>query len=310
MKKRQMGWQEVYLRAEEIAQEILENYEEGPLMIYGIPRGGIPVAQAVYQKIQNIKFLGVEWKQTLKNMAVLMTTDASSATIFVDDIIDSGATKAKYLSEYNAKSFYALVNKLKDNLENEWFVFPWETMVNEEGPEQNIKRILQYLGEDVNREGLKETPERVIKSWETLYSGYRQKPGDIFKTFDSGNYDQMVILKDIEFYSMCEHHMLPFFGKVHIGYIPEDKVVGASKMARLVEVFARRLQIQERMSQQITEAMLKYLCPEGCGCVIQAQHLCMTARGVEKQSSVFITSSVQGSFLEDSVKEEFVNAVR
>lgn len=171
-----------------------------------------------------------------------------------------------------------------------------------------VRTILQFLGEDADREGLQETPNRVIRSWERLYGGYIQTPAEILKTQFSEieQYDQMVTLRDIEFYSMCEHHMLPFFGKVHIAYIPRESVVGISKLARLVEVFARRLQIQERLTQQIADAINSCLSPQGVGVVIEAQHFCMVARGVEKQNSKMVTSALKGIFLENPTKSEFL----
>jgi GTP cyclohydrolase IA len=171
-----------------------------------------------------------------------------------------------------------------------------------------VRTILQFLGEDADREGLQETPNRVIRSWERLYGGYIQTPAEILKTQFSEieQYDQMVTLRDIEFYSMCEHHMLPFFGKVHIAYIPRESVVGISKLARLVEVFARRLQIQERLTQQISDAINSCLSPQGVGVVIEAQHFCMVARGVEKQNSKMVTSALKGIFLENPIKSEFL----
>ncbi|RLF30321.1 MAG: GTP cyclohydrolase I FolE [Thermoplasmata archaeon] len=181
----------------------------------------------------------------------------------------------------------------------------------ERGPEENVVRMLQYIGEDVQREGLLETPERVVRSWYKLYGGYRQDPKDILKTFEDDSSDEMVVLKDIEFYSTCEHHILPFFGKAHIAYIPDGKVVGISKLARLLECFARRLQIQERICRQVTSILMKELRPLGAACLLEAQHFCMTSRGVEKQNSIMVTSSLEGVFKsEKGVKEEFLTIVR
>lgn len=170
--------------------------------------------------------------------------------------------------------------------------------------------ILEFIGEDPYREGLKETPYRVMKSWEKIFGGYKQCPTDVFKTFTEGACDEMVILKDIEFYSTCEHHMLPFFGKVHIGYIPNGKIIGVSKLARLTEIFARRLQIQERLVEQIAKSIDVHLCPKGVMVVCEAQHFCMTARGVEKQHSKMITSSILGVFRKPEVRQEFMQLLR
>lgn len=159
-----------------------------------------------------------------------------------------------------------------------------------------VVQLLLEIGEDPSREGLKETPDRIIKSWDELYSGYKQNPDEIMTTFSADGYDQIILLKDIELYSMCEHHMLPFFGKAHIAYIPDKKIVGISKLARLVDVYARRLQIQERIGEQVTKALMNYLNPKAAACIIEAVHMCMRMRGVSKQQSIMVTSSLKGGF--------------
>jgi GTP cyclohydrolase I len=174
-----------------------------------------------------------------------------------------------------------------------------------------IKGILAQLGEDPSRDGLKNTPLRVVKSWKELYGGYSQKPEDVLTVFEKGTYDQIVVLKHIEFYSTCEHHMLPFSGVAHIGYLPGDKVIGISKLARLLEIYARRLQIQERIGEQVTEALMIHLKALGAGCIIDAKHSCIQCRGIQKQNSVMTTSSVKGIFKEDpTVKQEFIDLIR
>ena len=174
-----------------------------------------------------------------------------------------------------------------------------------------IKEIIKIIGDDPEREGLVDTPKRVIKSYKDLFSGYKKNAEDVLKTtFDSHEYDQIVILKDIEMYSTCEHHMIPFVGKVHIGYLPDKKVVGLSKLARLVEVFSRRLQIQEKLTKQIADSIQNILEPHGCGVVIESKHFCMCARGVGKQNSYMITSAVNGVFKKDSeIKKEFLQLI-
>ena len=159
-----------------------------------------------------------------------------------------------------------------------------------------IREMIRQIGDNPMREGLLDTPHRIIKSWNELYSGYKQNPAEVFTVFDADGYDQMVLLKDVEFYSMCERHMLPFFGKAHIAYIPEEKVIGISKLARLLEIYARRLQIQERLGQQVVNALEKYLTPKGAACILEAQHLCMVSRGVNKQNSIMTTSALTGVF--------------
>lgn len=159
---------------------------------------------------------------------------------------------------------------------------------------------LELIGEDPEREGLKETPMRSAKAWKFLTSGYDKDPASVMKQFDSDGYDQLILLKDIEIFSLCEHHMLPFIGRAHVAYIPKGKVLGVSKMARVVDIFAKRLQIQERLGEQVTQAMMDHLKPVGAACIIEASHLCMQMRGVEKQHSKMITSSLKGIFLEDT----------
>jgi len=175
---------------------------------------------------------------------------------------------------------------------------------------QDVKNLIQYIGDDPNREGLQETPKRVILSYDHLFSGYGQRVEDVLKVFEDDNSEQMILLKDIEFYSTCEHHMLPFFGKAHIAYIPKGKVVGISKLARILEIFSRRLQIQERLAQNITSALMEHLDPLGAACLLEAQHSCMTSRGVQKQNSVMVTSSLEGVFREHKVKSEFFSLVK
>jgi GTP cyclohydrolase IA len=174
--------------------------------------------------------------------------------------------------------------------------------------EDLVREMLRRLGEDADREGLLKTPERVEKSMMFLTRGYRlsvkQVLGDALFTEEHHN---MVLVRDIEMYSLCEHHMLPFFGKVHVAYIPNGKIVGLSKLPRIVDVFARRLQVQERMTEQIAQALWEVLDPVGVGVIIEAFHLCMMMRGVEKQNSKTITSAMRGAFMEDSrTREEFL----
>ncbi len=176
--------------------------------------------------------------------------------------------------------------------------------------EGKIKEILSFIGDDPGREGLKETPKRMIKSWKKLFGGYKQNPKDVLKIFQEGSCKEMVILKDIEFYSTCEHHFIPFYGKISIGYIPNGKVIGVSKLARLVEIFARRLQIQERMTSQIADALMENLSPLGVMVICKAQHLCMVARGVEKQKSVMVTSAIRGSFSRPEIRQEFLSLIK
>jgi GTP cyclohydrolase I len=175
----------------------------------------------------------------------------------------------------------------------------------------SITTILNEIGEDINREGLLKTPERVLKSYSEIYAGYKQNPKDIFTTFESEGYDQIILLKSFEFFSTCEHHMLSFFGKAHVAYIPNKKIIGISKLARLVDIYAKRLQIQERIGQQVTNDLMTYLEPKGAACILEATHLCMRMRGVEKQNSIMTTSSLTGVFLQDqSAKNELIQLIK
>jgi len=175
-----------------------------------------------------------------------------------------------------------------------------------------VRRMLQLIGEDSDRDGLLHTPERFEKAMRFLTSGYHQDPVKLLNgaMFDVC-YDQMVLVKDIEVYSLCEHHMLPFFGKCHVAYLPDKKVVGLSKIPRLVNMFARRLQIQERLTNQIASAIQENISPLGVGVVIEARHLCMVMRGVEKQNSQTVTSAMLGSFRDNvQTREEFLSLIR
>jgi len=175
-----------------------------------------------------------------------------------------------------------------------------------------MRKVITLVGEDPNREGLRKTPERFEKALKFLTSGYHQNLDTVLNgaTF-SVHYDEMVVVKDIEFFSLCEHHLLPFFGKAHVAYLPSKKVIGLSKIARLVNMFARRLQIQERMTSQIAEAIQEKISPEGVGVIIEARHLCMQMRGVEKQHGQAVTSAMLGSFRHDKqTRQEFLSLVR
>ena len=176
-----------------------------------------------------------------------------------------------------------------------------------------VRTLIRYIGEDPDREGLLETPARVVRSYERLYGGYSQVPEQVLRTsFDSEGYDQVVMLRRVEFYSMCEHHMLPFSGSVTVGYLPSEdgRVVGISKLARLVEVYARRMQIQERMTREIADAFEQITGARGVGVLVRAQHLCMVARGVEKQQSEMVTSALRGVFRDQpSTRAEFLRLV-
>ena len=196
---------------------------------------------------------------------------------------------------------------------------PTEIFLSEpkmEAPKESIadlmRKVIALLGEDTDREGLRKTPERFEKALKFLTSGYHQNLDNVLNgaTF-SVHYDEMVVVKDIEFFSLCEHHLLPFFGKAHVAYLPSKRVLGLSKIARLVNMYARRLQIQERMTSQIADAISEKISPEGVGVIIEARHLCMQMRGVEKQHGQAVTSAMLGSFRNDKqTRDEFLSLVR
>jgi GTP cyclohydrolase I len=275
--KYKVTWEEVYKRIEDLKKYITGN-------VYGIPRGGQIIAGLIGKAVDR-------WEE---------------ANVLVDDIFDSGKTTEEWISKTGLDMFH-LFDKRKE-LKGKWIEFPWEN--TEQDIEDTVIRQLEYVGEDVSREGLIDTPKRVIKSWNKLYGGYKESPKDILSRTFTEKHNQMVILKHIEFYSTCEHHMLSFMGDISLGYIPNGKVVGVSKLARLVECFARRLQIQERMTDQIVEAIDKYLKPQGVICVCNAQHLCMTSRGIEKQHSIMTTSALRGVFVDNiNARQEFLRLI-
>ena len=175
-----------------------------------------------------------------------------------------------------------------------------------------MRELLLAIGEDPDREGLQKTPSRVARAYEFLAKGYKEDPNTILNSaLFTEEYSEMILLKDLDFFSLCEHHLLPFFGKAHVAYIPDRKILGLSKLARLVEMFSRRLQVQERLTTQVAQALHDALLPKGVGVVMEATHLCMRMRGVEKQNSLMVTSCVLGSFRSrQETREEFMNLVR
>lgn len=190
-------------------------------------------------------------------------------------------------------------------------------MTKQDSPELNdeligsISDLLTAIGENPLRDGLKQTPTRFLKAFKFLTQGYEKDPVEIInKALFEANYSEMVIVKNIEFYSLCEHHLLPFFGKCHVAYIPDGKIIGLSKIPRLVDAFARRLQVQERLTSQIAESLITHLKPLGVGVVMEASHLCMMMRGVEKQSSFTTTSSLLGDFRNSVTRTEFFNLIK
>jgi GTP cyclohydrolase IA len=280
---------------ERIQLTYFEMSQDNPVLIYPVPRGGVPVAYALMSLSPSYR----------------MTESLEQADIIVDDIIDTGATRKRYPNQ----PFYALINKLKGAPDNNWYQFPWE--VGEQGADKsftdNVVRLLQYIGEDTTREGLRDTPARVAKAWKHWAGGYTVDIPALFTSFEDGGetYNQMILVKNIPFYSHCEHHLAPFFGTATVAYIPNKRIVGLSKINRVVDAFARRLQVQERLTDQIAQALMGNLSPFGVGVQIEARHMCMESRGVCQQGSSTITTSLAGCFYDDaSCRGEFLNAVK
>lgn len=247
---------------------------------WGIPRGGQVVAGMLGNAVDNIE----------------------ECDVIVDDLIDSGNTVKKY--EKYGKPIEVLFDK-RIELQNEWLVFPWE---NHNGDvEENVIRLLQYFGEDVKREGLLDTPKRYVK----FFKEFLSPPEWSCTTFEGEGYDEMIVQTNIPFYSLCEHHIAPFFGKGHIAYIPNKKIVGLSKLARTLETYSRRLQNQERITQQVAEFLQDKLNPKGVAVVLTAQHMCMEMRGVKKHNTNTTTSKMIGFFKDDEkCRAEFMNFIK
>lgn len=304
MEKKYLSMTGVHGRILSLARRIISYKDKelfGDVYVYGIPRGGVTVVFALMEHIAKYD--------------IYITDDVTKAQILVDDIIVTGKTVERLKAE-NPNILYAdaLIPQSEAQASKLWYVFPWEVSLGGEDSSANdiVTRMLEYIGEDCSRDGLIDTPKRVLSAWGELYAGYKQNPADILgKRFENEeNYDQMVLLDNIEFYSNCEHHLLPFFGKVHIAYIPDGKVVGISKLSRLVDCFSKRAQIQERMTQQIANAIQEHLAPKGVAVIVEAQHFCMTARGVRKQNAIMTTSAIKGCFTQNETRMEFLSLIK
>lgn len=271
--------------------------------VYAIPRGGVPAALAMRA-----------------HREFDMVDDPRQADYIVDDLVDTGGTMARVCEplfdvEQQVKPI-VLIDKLDPGCEPElrdaWIVFPWEGDAVG-SVEDNIVRLLQFIGEDPTRGGLLETPARATKAWQEWTSGYTLDPKDVLKVFEDGaeGCDEMVVVKDIPFYSKCEHHLADIFGTATIAYVPNGKIVGLSKLNRVLEVYARRLQVQERLTAQVADALMEHLDPKGAGVVIKARHMCMESRGVRQQGHHTVTSALRGVFKsEPSTRAEFLALAR
>jgi GTP cyclohydrolase IA len=303
MNKRQLSWQDVYVAVNQMWAQWLPGtiYSDGkPLRVYGVPRGGIPIATL------SMGFL------TERGVAAELVDDPKRANVIVDDLLDSGDTKRRYTEKHPYAAFLTAFTKVGPN-KGKWLVFPWERMAGETtGAEDVFTRLLQYVGEDPKREGLLETPARAAKAWAEWCSGYSAKPEDVLKVFEDGatGYDQMVVVRDIPVYSHCEHHLAAIFGKATVAYIPDGKVLGLSKMNRLVEIFSRRLQVQERLTVEIADALNEGLKPLGVGVVLKCRHMCMESRGIKHHGTDTVTSALRGAFRDGTTRAEFMQLVQ
>ena len=270
---------------------------------YPIPRGGVAAAYAVYNR---------------EDCPFVIVNTPEEADFFIDDIIDSGETMRRYCDEYPGKMFFALIDKLSNDrsweYKDEWVVFPWE--VTAEGSDESatdiVTRLLEYVGEDSSRGGLLDTPKRVLKAWKHWCSGYGADIPKLLKTFEDGaeDCDEMVV-RVVPFYSHCEHHMAAIIGHAVVAYVPNKKIVGLSKIDRVVDAFARRLQVQERLTNQIAEAIMTHLEPKGVGVWINARHLCIESRGVQNAESGTDTLALRGVFKDDArTRAEFIAVAR
>lgn len=293
-----LGHGQISALVRKMSETIIQETGRTDLVVHPIPRGGIPVAYLLASFMPKIA----------------ITADPNDADIFVDDILDSGATMDRFKAKYPGRPFFTMINKEEDHqFKGQYIVFPWEGAEIEESVEDNVIRLLQAVGEDAKRGGLLETPKRVVKAWQHWCSGYGKKPADVLKTFDDGaeGYDQMIAVVDIPMYSHCEHHMAAIFGTATIAYIPDGKIVGLSKLSRLVDIFARRLQVQERLTNQIADALAEHLKPKGVGVLIKARHMCMESRGVCQQGHHTQTVALRGAMLEqDSTRAEFLSLTK
>lgn len=284
---------------EKRAREVAAKYEGRQFRyIYGVPRGGITPAAIIATHLD----------------IPLTNSPHPDSTLVIDELIDNGTTLQKYQDEgYITDALYMKSHSPKHLAPNAqlldgWLIFPWE-VGNEIGPETAVQRILEWIGEDPTRDGLLDTPKRVTKAYREMTEGYREDPAKILGVTFDVDYDQMVTLKDIPFVSLCEHHMLPFEGTASVAYIPKGRVVGLSKLARVVDTFAKRLQVQERLTQEIANAINTHVEAQGVGVIIKSRHTCMCYRGIKK-NGVMVTSVTLGLMRTDlAARTEFLSLV-
>lgn len=304
--KRHVTHQEIATRAGEVARRLLPYAHQ--LMrrprFFGVPRGGIPALYAVLDAYNQTLLVRVT-----RELTPLIVDQAENADFIIDDLIDSGETAARMSTLAPTARFFALITKGKTEGYplGEWLVFPWEES-EEKSIDDAFTRIFQFIGENPERGGLVETPARMAKAWQHWTKGYKEDPIAILKTFEDGAevYDELVHVGYIPFYSQCEHHLAPIFGEAFFGYIPNKRIVGLSKMSRLIDCFARRLQVQERLTAQVIDAFCNHVEPLGAGIVVRARHLCMESRGVCQQGVITTTSAFRGVIKKDpAARAEF-----
>jgi GTP cyclohydrolase I len=275
MKSQNVTWEEIYKRLHEITKDHNPNVK-----YYGIPRGGQVIAGLTGRAVNNIE----------------------DCDVIIDDIYDSGDTANKY-KKYKKEMRFLYDKRIEPNLP--WIVFPWENSFDR-GFESDIVRVLERIGEDPTREGLIDTPKRVAKAWKELTTPPEFNP----TVFDAQGYDQMILEKGITFYTFCEHHMIPFFGTVDIGYIPDKNIIGISKLPRTVEYYSKMLNTQEYFTNNIANYLWSKLKPKGIGVIARGRHLCQEMRGVKKRGEM-TTSCLMGAMKDDMIaREEFLALTR
>lgn len=290
-----LDWQQFDRRIAAFANKLRDrSNSKQSIAVFGVPTGGCFLSEALASKCSNFTRANCE----------------QEADFVIDDICDSGSTLRPFLEAgFSTDAMFArpsVAAELAPSAEvgDHWIQFPWE---HSAAPTDAVTRILQFIGEDPKRNGLRDTPDRVMRAWKELTVGYTQDPAEILSTVFEDTSDEMIVLRGITLYSMCEHHLLPFMGEATVAYIPNGKVVGLSKLARLVECFSRRLQIQERLTNHIAAAVQEHLQPLGVGVIIKAHHLCMGCRGVRQTQTEMITSALLGKFRDTGVRGEFLH---
>ena len=283
--------------AQLLAEKILAVKKKPYIRAFGIRGGGVSAAIALAAVNKGFSVVG----------------DINDSDVIISDVIDSGNTYSSCKSKDN---FYALFAKHKvfsdivgKVYEDDWISLAWELPAVVQSDGDVIRRAIQIIGDDPSRSALQDTPHRVLTAWETWFGGYKENPVELAKTFNNQhmNVDEMVIEVDIPFYSHCEHHMAPFFGLASVAYIPDEKIIGLSKMNQIVDAFARRLQVQERMTNQIADILDEILKPKGVGVLLRARHLCVESRGVKHRGCTTTTSALRGAIKnEPDCRAEFI----